>query len=200
MAGTGVTILNETLVCSNGGAAIFNGGGTTNIGINSGIILSTGDANVAIGPNDDFNAGVIGFPNNTDSDLEQIAGVSINDACILEFDFIPVSSTISFQYVFGSEEYNEFVCSAFNDAFGFFVSGPGINGPFSNNAINIALLPDGVTPVTINTVNIGTPGTNPQVDPDDCPTGGLGNNAFFVNNPEGANTTIQFDGQSLIHI
>ena len=39
-----------------------------------------------------------------------------NDAAVLEFDFIPTSDSISFKYVFGSEEYLEWV-NSFNDAF-----------------------------------------------------------------------------------
>ena len=61
------------------------------------------------------------------------------DASILEFDFITFSDTILFSYVFASEEYKEFVNANFNDAFGFFISGPGISGPFSNNSMNIAI-------------------------------------------------------------
>ena len=49
---------------------------------------------------------------------------------------------VSFEYIFGSEEYYEWVSSKFNDVFGSFLNGR-----------NIALLPDGVTEVAINNVN-----------------------------------------------
>ena len=55
---------------------------------------------------------------------------TINDAAVLEFDFIAISDTILFDFVFASDEYLEFVNTAFNDVFGFFLSGPGINGPY----------------------------------------------------------------------
>jgi hypothetical protein len=59
-----------------------------------------------------------------DSDLDSlIPGFATFDATVLEFDFVPSTSVISFQYVFGSEEYNEFVNSAQNNVFGFFVNG-----------------------------------------------------------------------------
>ena len=70
------------------------------------------------------------------------------DACVLEFDFkcdaedMITASEFSFRYVWGSEEYYEYVSSAFNDAFAFFLNGE-----------NIAKLPDGVTDVSINNVN-----------------------------------------------
>jgi gliding motility-associated-like protein len=86
---------------------------------------------------------------------------SVNDLCILEFDFEAGGDSISFNYVFGSDEYLEWVNSPFNDIFAFFLSGPGISGPFSapagfpDGAINIAEVPesDPTLPVTISSVN-----------------------------------------------
>ena len=91
-----------------------------------------------------------------------ISGHPMNDVSKLEFDFVPQSDTLTFRYVFGSEEYEGYVCSDRNDAFGFFVSGPGLNGPYSNNAENIALIPGSTPPlgVAINTINIGSPSHN----------------------------------------
>ena len=107
-----------------------------------------------------------------DPDLDQLSTFNTNDAAVLEFDFIPTGDSLSFNYSFGSDEYNEYVCGSVNDAFGFFLSGPGINGAYSNNAINLAIIPetDG-TPVTINSVNNGSVGSAgiasncTQVDP-----------------------------------
>jgi hypothetical protein len=88
-----------------------------------------------------------------DPDLQVFSGGETFDACVLEFDFVPYYSYVWFQFVFGSEEYPEFVGSVFNDAFGFFISGPGITGPYSNNSKNIALIPETEIPVSINNVN-----------------------------------------------
>src|SRR5690606_15969665 len=92
----------------------------------------------------------------TDSDLQAISGMNIHNAAILEFDFVPNGDSLVFRYVFASDEYPSFTCSNYNDAFGFFISGPGITGPFTNNAINIALIPGTNTPVAVNTVNSGS--------------------------------------------
>ncbi len=122
------------------------------IGINSGIILSTGYASNAKGPNNSP-----GISNRLsayskewkgDADLNKLAkGAKTYDVTTIEFDFIPMNNKAAFEYSFGSEEYKENVGSDYNDVFGFFVSGPGIKKH------NVALLPDDKRFVTINNVN-----------------------------------------------
>jgi hypothetical protein len=172
LIGGGVVTSNITYT----GAAIARGkfwGGPGNIGIRDGVILTSGSINIAKGPN---NNGGAGNDNGLggDPDLNAISGVNTFDACVLEFDFIPQSTVVSFRYVFASEEYHEYV-NSYNDAFGFFISGPGITGPYSNNSKNIALIPLSTVPVTINTVNCGNP-YNCQTSCENC--------QFFVNNTQ----------------
>ncbi|MBL7806012.1 MAG: choice-of-anchor L domain-containing protein [Saprospiraceae bacterium] len=126
--------------------------GLTNIGFDQGMVIATGDCSVAIGPNDQDGASG-GFGTSTpDADLAQLSGSGANfDLANIEFDFTPTQTPLTFEYVFASEEYCEYVGSQFNDAFGFFVSGPGISGPFGG-AANIATVAPG-TYVTINNVN-----------------------------------------------
>ena len=126
--------------------------GLTNIGFDNGGIIATGDVSVALGPNDQDGASG-GYGNATpDGDLQAMAnGGATFDMANIEFDFTPTQSPLTFEYVFASEEYCEYVNSQFNDAFGFFISGPGIMGPFSG-AENIAQVSPG-TYVTINNVN-----------------------------------------------
>ena len=170
--------------------------GATNIGLDEGMILATGNITTAIGPNNTPGAGG-GSSGGFDQDLFDLSGSSINDAAIMEFDFEPTTDTVRFNYVFASEEYCEWTGS-FNDAFGFFLSGPGINGPFSNNSINIATLPNGQY-VSINNVNHytnatfytsnTTPGTNSNGDPD-CNGHPLGSLP--------ATDELQFDGFTVV--
>ncbi len=106
--GSGVSVSNVTLHCGPGGSGIFSNGGSTNVGLNDGILLTSGRAADAIGPNND---GSLTFeqPNayNGDSELDNLVSGSIEDVCRLEFDFVAESEFISVQYVFGSEECNE---------------------------------------------------------------------------------------------
>ena len=143
-----ITVIgNETLSIGQ-----FKNGGSS-ININSGIILTTGTVELAQGPNLDPEASFAFSQISNDADLNQLATSDLFDATGIEFDFVPLSNKVSFRYVFASEEYCEFVGTAFNDVFGFFVSGPGINGPYDNNAINVAKLISTDEDVSINNVN-----------------------------------------------
>lgn len=96
---------------------------------------------------------------NNDPDLKALVlnNQSVTNGVVLEFDFVPTGDTLSFSYIFSSAEYQSFTCSNYNDVFGFFISGPGFSGPYTNGAENIAIVPNSNNiPVGINTVNAGT--------------------------------------------
>ena len=139
----------------------------------------------------------------SDPDLAMMTSLSINDACIVEFDIMLFNDSVFLSYVFGSEEYHDYVNTSFNDVFGFFLSGPEINGPFSNNAINISVVPGTNEAVMISTVNCGkeTSGCNP-------PPGNGPNCEYLVDNKDQTNPafnqfaldayTVQFITEQLI--
>jgi hypothetical protein len=140
---TGITIVGTPTYTGALGAAGLFTGGTGILPFDAGVALTTGLATSIPGPNVASDTGTAnGTPG--DASLSALAGVDTLDAAILAFSFIPDGDTISFQYVFGSEEYEEFVGGAFNDVFAF-----GLNGT------NIALIPGTGTPVSINNVNGG---------------------------------------------
>jgi hypothetical protein len=174
LAGAGVTVSNVSYTGDQNSAGRFTDSSTAPdliVGFDGGVVLSTGMAVSAIGPNTSESTST-GFGNPGDPDLNTLlpAGQTTFDATVLSFDFMPNDSTISFRYVFGSEEYNEFVNEGFNDVFGFFINGTNcatidgdrvsvdsINGgnPFGTNASrpelfrNNSLVDPG--PATINT-------------------------------------------------
>ncbi len=147
--GSGITVSNETLVGELGQQGTFTGGLSAGIGIESGIILTSGGAELPESLNTEDSSGFsYGTPG--DAQLDALVGGGTGDANILEFDFETTTGTLAFDYVFGSEEYNEFVGSSFNDVFAFFV-----------NDVNIAELPTGSDIsegnfVAIDTANLGT--------------------------------------------
>lgn len=122
--------------------------GQSSVGFDSGIIISTGHINNAPGPNNSGGKGTNVPGDNTDTDLSKLSKVATHDAAVIEFDFTPVTDQISFEYVFASEEYCEFVNDDYNDIFGFFISGPGING-----TMNIARVPGSGDVVSIDNIN-----------------------------------------------
>jgi gliding motility-associated-like protein len=161
----------------------------TNLGINEGIVMTTGTVlNNGSGPHGPNNSPSSGVNNNRPgyTPLNNILGANLtNNAAILEFTFIPYADTVRFKYVFGSEEYREWVDSKFNDIFAFFISGPGIPLGPGGGAMNIAKLPNG-TPVTINNINDGTEYLVPSYQP------ACNNCAYF--NYNGGGSHIQYDG------
>jgi hypothetical protein len=123
----------------------FTNGLTGGLGFDAGIILTTGTAETAesINNSDSFSEAP-GTGSNAFLDAQ--TGTGTNDQNVLEFEFTTSTGDLFFDYIFASEEYNEFVDSTFNDGFALLVDG-----------VNIALLPDGTTPVTINNLNCGNP-------------------------------------------
>lgn len=176
---SGITINSATYTGAQNASGTFSGG-TGIIGFENGIVLTTGQANFVVGPNNSGSAG-------TDNGA---AGTSlINNsfnASILEIVFTPTGNQIEFSYVFGSEEYNEYVGSAFNDAFRFFVNGA-----------NYALIPGTSTPVEINTVNNGFASGRARA------TGSCTNCAYYIDNNPFAGSTVgpldtQLDGLTTV--
>jgi hypothetical protein len=149
LAGPGVTVSNPTLTCPSNANGTFTGG-TNNLSIASGILLTSGDAAAVDNPASFFES--TDNSSGGDADLTALSGNATQDACVLEFDFTASGDSVNFQYQFGSEEYPNFTCTEFNDVFGFFISGPGYGGP-----TNIALVPGTTIPVAINSVNGGSP-------------------------------------------
>ncbi len=184
LIGLGVSYSNVTYTGANQASGEFLNGSTTNLGIDNGVFLTSGAWYNIAGPNSQCGASAAnGLPG--DLTLNMICLAITYDASVLEFDFIPQNDTIKCIFVFGSEEYNEFVNSVFNDVYGFFVTGP---KPDTGNyaSENIALLPGTEIPITINNVNNGWSvcGANP--------TGPCSNCEYFSDNTGGL--SIEYDG------
>jgi hypothetical protein len=122
-------------------AGLFVGGTNAGLGIEDGVVLTCGVISNAIGPNSSSGISAnLGLPG--DAQLTAFAGQQTFDATVLEFDFVPNFDLLYVAFVFGSEEYNEWVYQ-YNDDFAFFLNGT-----------NIATVPSTTTPITINTINL----------------------------------------------
>ena len=147
-------------------------GGSTILGFSSGLVMTSGAAAYSAGPNNSSNRSASNFENG-DNDLNTLLNTFTNDACVIEFDFLPLSDTVRFTYVWGSEEYPEYVNSGYNDVFAFYLSG----GPANLPPTNVAIIPGTITPVSIDNVN------------------NLINSAYYVNNTGGQG--LQYDGYTV---
>ena len=189
LLGNGVSASNITFSGDPSQIGFFNGV-NSNIGLDSGIVMYTADiATIVPGGvgTDDF----LTPASQTDSDLITVVqSVTSNpnanqitethDLADLNFDFQVVGDTVEFEFVFASDEYLTYINTQYNDVFSFFLSGPGISGPYSspagfpNGAVNVALIPNTTDPITISSVH---PGLNSQ---------------YYIDNP--ANATVSLNG------
>ena len=177
----GDSILNVSYSGSTSAKGRFTAA-NTNLGLDDGIILTTGTIlNSSGGPHGPNNQEGAGLTNGAGSCPELsllLAGLSTFDAAILEYDIIPANSGLVFEYVFGSEEYLEYVNTGFPDACMITVSGPGLP------EVNIARTPNDML---ISVDNIHSAGTNVNGTNYNSVYGEL-----YVNNFNGS--TIQYDG------
>lgn len=159
----------------------FNAG-TSGFPLANGVVLSTCRANYVPGPNSSI------LSDNApdwlgDSDLAQALNISnISNATILEFDFVPLTSTFSFDYIFASEEYHDTASCTYSDGFAFLLKVAGSSDPYQN----LALVPNTTTPVKVTTVHPDIPGgCGPQ------------NEAYF-GSFNSVNSPTNFNGQTVV--
>ncbi len=121
--GGGVNISNIIINCPSGAIGTFTTSGSCNLGLSSGIVLSSGNITDINQPGSSFAS--TDFSNfYSDPQLTSIEPSATNDVCIMEFDIQPYCNQLEIKFSFGSEEYPEYVNTGYNDAFGFFITGP----------------------------------------------------------------------------
>ena len=163
--GSGVTSSNSTYTGAADASGVFSNGSAAGLGIDSGIVLTTGTATDAA----NLSSSNASIDNKASGDSQLSALLPGNpdtfNASSLQFNFTvaPGSNSLYFNYAFASEEYPNYVNSKYNDVFALSVDGK-----------NIATVPGTNTPVSINTVN----GGNPSNTTNSTAT----NSNFFVDN------------------
>jgi len=142
LVGPGIQISNVEFTGREYSAGYFTGGYAPGNDIKEGLILTSGRASAAVGPNQSDSTGYATRSAGNNQLGSLIPGYNTYDATILSFDFVSSGDAAYFNFSFASEEYTEWVNSSYNDVFGFFVNGE-----------NVALIPGTETPVSINTVS-----------------------------------------------
>jgi hypothetical protein len=151
--GEGVEVLEVKYDGENKSAGYFSNGMNA-ISIDRGIIMTTGDASQASLPNSNtINSSSSSGTVFKDTELSSAIGsTELNDVSRFEITFKPFYDSVSFRYVFASEEYPAYSCDKYNDVFGFFISGQNPDGGLYDNR-NIALIPGTNEVVSINNVH-----------------------------------------------
>lgn len=207
LAGEGVKLTNgkfnnSTANISSAQIGTFSLPATANtFPFHSGLVMTTGNVSVAAGPNSaSSESNTSGVSSYTDTQLSPlISPYPVNNSAALDFDFVAYSDTFAFSYIFGSEEYPEYACSSFNDAFAFFLSGPD-PVTYANMNRNIAIIPNTITaanpngvPVTINNINqgAGASGSSGNCHPQQALFA-----QYYHNNPSGSQG-VEYDGYTV---
>ena len=114
-----------------------------------GIVMSTARAKRSEGPNDNLiDEGSTSWVG--DQDLEGALQIDRTfNATVLEFDFIPLTNQISFDYIFASEEYQGTAPCRYSDGFAFLLKPANSTEPYRN----LAVLPNTNTSVLVTTVH-----------------------------------------------
>jgi hypothetical protein len=139
---TGITVTGGTFVSAPNQAGTYTGFDTSNaftrLTISNGILLTTGRAVDAQGPNDSP-ATSTSIGSGGDTDLDVLVGQTTNDANSVTFTFTvtPGTNSILFDFIFGSDEYREFVGSPFNDAFAAYLDGTQISFDINRRPITV---------------------------------------------------------------
>ena len=208
ITGTGIKITNPKITYGEGNqVGIFSDGiKGANLEIDEGIILTTMTVKQSFHANESPGYSVYHSFKDKDSDLLGIDSSAHYNTIVFEFDVTlkPNTTLLLLDYQFAAEEYNEYVGTIFNDAFGFFVSGGDLNKTY-----NIARVIDNNTYVTINninnydtvTVNNVNNGIAGYYQPSYPATGSVNynNSQFFIDNDQnnqGGNSpiTVEYDG------
>ncbi|WP_337966944.1 choice-of-anchor L domain-containing protein [uncultured Flavobacterium sp.] len=170
--------------------AYFNSNGSS-FPFAEGVVLTTSTSENAVGPFIKSNGG--GSTDwKGDADLNQILGINSINATSLEFDFIPLTDFISFNYIFASNEYQSFFPCQYSDGFAFLIKEAGTSDPYQN----LAVLPNTTTPLSSTNVRpLIVPGTAANGDPyPGCPA----ENEKYFNGLNTASSPVNYAGQTIV--
>ena len=142
-----VTYSTGTNFGSTNGIGYFEANGSS-WPFENGLIMTSGEIANAVGPESGtISDGGFDWPGDTDLEnyIDALNPGDSNNASVVEFNFVPLSTSISFDYIFAAEEYGTFQCG-YSDAFAFLLTDS------SGNTTNLAIVPGTNDPVSVFTV------------------------------------------------
>lgn len=175
----------------------FTSNGYTRLGMDGGIVMTTGHVAVAPGPNNQ-SLGSLGVPNiYQDTTMNVYTTSSIYSSAAIDLDFVSTQDSLVLHYVFASEEYPEYVCSAnFYDLFAILLTGP---DPVTHDTVthNLSVIPGTASTQNPDGIWVSTSSVNPGVV--GSGSGGSSNcylsySQYYVNNSQAGNPGVQYDG------
>ena len=199
MIGSGISYSDASLNTSNCAGGFFDG--NSNIGFNSGVILASGGISAAEIGNTSNGINPWGADADVVTLLSEMNTTTnfLGSLIIFEFDFETASTEFALDYVFASNEYLANTCGDDVDVFGILLSGPGIAGPYSLGAKNIALVPTTMDPtmvtntsVGVNSINSGTQTVGADTYCDNLMLDWSNNSIFYVENED--MSTVNYPG------
>lgn len=187
---TNVSGTGDTFTPGKNSFAYFNAG-TSNFPFTEGVVLTTSTSSSARGPYIS-NQGGGDVKWQGDFELNQILGINSINATVLEFDFVPLTDFLSFNYIFASNEYQSFFPCRYSDGFAFLIKEAGTNDEYKN----LAVLPGTDTPVS--SINI-RPTIQPGYDINGDPyTGCPESNKHYFNGLNTNTSPINYAGQTIV--
>ncbi len=151
LLGNSCVTVSNIGISSSQSVAYFNRNGST-FPINEGIILRNGQAIFSQGSYTGANMSSTATGGGSDAFLQNLSNTSsgqttaITDLSFLQFDFVPISSAFSFDFLFASNEYGQFQCLS-NDIFAF-----ELTNLSTGVTTNLAVIPSTITPVSVKTI------------------------------------------------
>lgn len=166
--------------------------GGPNFPFSGGLVLSTSPSKNAEGPYSGSSVGVQVPSWGGDQDLNNALGTAVNtQATVLEFDFTALTNSISFNYIFASNEYQSYFPCVYSDGFAFLIKEAGTSDPYKN----LAVLPNSTTAVSATTVH---PKINPSVINGIPQPGCDATNESYFNGYNGVGSPINYPGQTVV--
>ena len=151
LLGNSCVAVSNISISSNQSVGYFNNNGSS-FPINQGIILRSGNILDTQGTYTGLNMSTPAAGGGADAFLQNLSNTSsgtstaLTDLSYIQFDFVPISSSFSFDFLFASNEYGQFQCLS-NDIFAFELTNIG-----TGVTTNLGVIPGTSNPVTVKNI------------------------------------------------